>query len=88
MTEYCEVLMNLRESKADCVTVEATPEELYGLYHYCEILIEHRLRMGMTIETAALYKVLKALYALRDATLRLQPGEVVEPTPSVSGQAR
>lgn len=79
MNEWLKTVMKLRESEAECVTVEATPEELYGLFHFCECQIAERLREGMVMDPAEMYKTLRALYALRDATLKLQDGEQVLP---------
>ena len=76
---WLDTLMKLRESKADYVTVEATPEELFGLFHFCECQIAECLRKGTIMDPKELYMIMNAMYALRDATLKLQDGEQVLP---------
>lgn len=76
-------------AEQDCVVINAPAEELYRLYRFCEERMADNLRTGTRMQPEELYRLMGAMYALRDATLRLQPGEVVEPpTPSVSGKAR
>ena len=77
------------EVERDYVVINAPAEELYRLYRFCEERMADNLRTGTKMQPEELYRLMGAMYALRDATLRLQPGEIVEPpTPSVSGKAR
>ena len=68
------------EPEQDCVTIKAPPEDLYRLFLFCEERMADNLRMGTRMEPEQLYKLMQAMYALRDASLALQPGEVVTPS--------
>lgn len=76
------------EPEQDCVTIKASQEDLYRLFLFCEERMADNLRMGTRMPPIELHKLMCAMYALRDATMQLQAGEQVEPTPSVSGIAR
>ena len=76
------------EPEQDCVTIKASQEDLYRLFLFCEERMADNLRMGTRMPPIELHKLMCAMYALRDATMQLQAGEQVEPTPSVSGLAR
>lgn len=67
------------ETAPEGVMVNADPVELYRLYLFCEERMADNLRMGTRMEPEQLYKLMQAMYALRDASLALQPGEVVTP---------
>lgn len=61
------------------VVVHAEPEDLYRLFLFCEERMADGLRMGTRMPPEELCKLMQAMYALRDASLALQPGEVVMP---------
>lgn len=63
----------------DAVMVHAEPEDLYRLFLFCEEMMADTLQRGTRTAPEELYKLMKAMYALRDATLAMQPGEVVNP---------
>lgn len=63
----------------DYVIVRAPAEDLYALFCFCEERMADNLRMGTRMPPAQLRKLLNAMYELGDATLRLQPGEIVLP---------
>ncbi len=63
----------------DDVMVHAEPEDLHRLYLFCEERMADTLRMGTWMTPEELYKLMQAMYALRDASLALQPGEAVNP---------
>lgn len=66
------------KAEQDCVVINAPAEELYRLYSFCEERMADNLRTGTRMQPEELYRLMGAMYALRDATLRLQQGEVVE----------
>ena len=57
------------------VLVKAEPEELYRIFCFCEERLADNLERGTKMQPEELYKLMTAMYALRDATLALQPGE-------------
>lgn len=61
------------------VTVKAQQEDLYRVFLFCEERMADNLKKGTVMTPEELYKLMQAMYALRDATLQLQTGEVVEP---------
>ena len=67
------------KAEQDCVVINAPAEELYRLYRFCEERMADNLKSGTRMQPEELYRLMGAMYALRDATLRLQQGELVEP---------
>lgn len=61
------------------VFVYASQEELYRLFLFAEERLADNLNRGTRMQPADLYKLMQAMYALRDATLQVQIGEVVTP---------
>lgn len=61
------------------VLVAADPVEIYRVFLFAEERLADNLRTGTQMEPEQLYKLMTALYALRDAALALQPWEVVTP---------
>lgn len=68
------------ESASNGVLVNATPEELYRLFLFAEERLQDNLRLGTRMPAEELYRLMQTLYAMRDAALALQPGEVVAPS--------
>lgn len=70
----------VREEKMpEGVLVKTSPVEMYRLFLFCEERMTDNLKMGTRLPPEELYKVLQAMYALRDASLALQPGEATQP---------
>lgn len=61
------------------VLVAADPVEIYRVFLFAEEGLADNLKTGTQMEPEQLYKLMTALYALRDAALALQPGDVVTP---------
>ena len=61
------------------VVVHTEPEDLYRLFLFCEERMADNLKTGTRMPPEELYKLMQAMYALRDASLAMQPGEAVLP---------
>lgn len=68
------------EPEKDYVKIKAPPEELYRLFLFAEERLQDNLRLGTRMPAEELYRLMQTLYAMRDAALALQPGEVVAPS--------
>ena len=60
------------------VVVEVTQEDLYRFFLFAEERMEEYLFAGAMISPEEVHKNLDVLYALKEAALRIQPGEAVE----------
>lgn len=63
----------------DCVTVNASQEDLYRVYMYCEEKLQEELIKGTTRSVAEINALTQAMYALREAALQKLPGETAAP---------
>lgn len=70
------------------VVVNAKAEELYRLFLFCEERMADNLELGTRMPPEELYKIMQAMYALRDASLKLQEGEIVCPPQQRADQVR
>lgn len=66
--------------------VFASQEDMYALYCFLEERMADYLKMGTRMPPEQLYKVMSAMYALKDATLKLQEGEIVDPRAAESAK--
>lgn len=57
------------------VLIHAPQEDLYGLFLFCEEMMRDCLRAGTRMEPEQLYRLMKAMYALQEASLVVQEGE-------------
>lgn len=63
----------------DGVLVDAQQEDLYRVFLFCEERMADNLQHGTAMPPEELYRLMKAMYALRDAALRAQEGEQIAP---------
>lgn len=61
------------------VMVNVEQEDLYKFFLFAEERMEEYLFAGAMISPADVHKHLDVMYALKEAALRIQPGEVVQP---------
>lgn len=66
------------EVSREGVLIHAPQEDVYALFLFCEEMMRDCLRAGTRMEPEQLYRLMSAMYALKDASLRLQEGEKVE----------
>lgn len=65
------------EGSREGVLIHAPQEDVYALFLFCEEMMRDCLRAGTRMEPEQLYRLMSAMYALKDASLRLQEGETV-----------
>lgn len=63
----------------DCVIVYASQEALYRVYLYCEAKLQEELIHGTTRSVEEVNALTRAMYKLREAALKKQPGEDFSP---------
>lgn len=63
------------DPKEEGVHVRAEQEDLYRVFLFAEERLADNLTQGTQMPPEQLYKLMTAMYALRDACLAMQPGE-------------
>lgn len=63
----------------DFVIVNASQEDMYRVYMYCEEKLQAELIGGTTRSVAEVNNLTRAMYKLREAALKKQPGEDFSP---------
>lgn len=83
LKEVLEQGERVLEQKEEGVHVRAEQEDLYRVFLFAEERLADNLTQGTQMPPEQLYKLMTAMYALRDACLVMRKGE----TPSVITQA-